>query len=108
MLVFKKIVGSHRQERSMIRSELVDKLAAENPDLTVREVESIVVAFFAEISAQVVKGGRVEIRGFGSFSSRARGDRAGRNPRTGEVVEIDAKRVPYFKPGKEIRDRLNV
>jgi integration host factor subunit beta len=92
----------------MIRSELIDKLAAENPDLTVREVEHIVVVFFAEISAQVIKGGRVEIRGFGSFSSRARSERAGRNPRTGALVEIDAKRVPYFKPGKEMRTRLNV
>ena len=92
----------------MIRSELVEKIAAENPDLTAREVEKIVIAFFAEISNQVVKGGRVEIRGFGSFSSRARGERSGRNPRTGAVVEITAKRVPYFKPGKEMRARLNV
>jgi integration host factor subunit beta len=92
----------------MIRSELVNKLAAENPDLTLREVEKIVVAFFAEISAQIVRGGRVELRGFGAFSSRARSERAGRNPRTGDVVEITAKRVPYFKPGKEMRARLNV
>jgi len=92
----------------MIRSELVDRLAAENPHLTTREVERIVIAFFGEISAQVVRGGRVELRGFGAFSSRARSEREGRNPRTGDVVEITAKRVPYFKPGKEMRSRLNV
>ncbi len=92
----------------MIRSELVEMLAADNPDLTVREVEAIVVTFFAEISAQLVKGGRVELRGFGSFSSRERAEREGRNPRTGEVVDISAKRVPHFKPGKEMRTRLNV
>ncbi len=92
----------------MIRSELIDRLAAENPDLTVSEMEAIVVAFFGEISAQLVNGGRVELRGFGSFSSRERGERAGRNPRTGALVEITAKRVPHFKPGKEMRTRLNV
>ena len=86
----------------MIRSELVELLAAENPGLTAKEVERIVVTFFGEISEQIAKGGRVELRGFGAFSSRARGERAGRNPRTGETVAVTAKRVPHFKPGKEI------
>ncbi len=92
----------------MIRSELVDKLAGENPELKLREIEQIVSAFFDEISSQLAKGGRVELRGFGAFSSRARAGRAGRNPRTGDVVDIEAKRVPYFKPGKEMRARLNM
>lgn len=92
----------------MIRSELVSILAEENPGLTLRDVENIVGCFFDEIVEQLAGGGRVELRGFGTFSTRARDGRTGRNPRTGAPVEIDAKRVPYFKPGKEMRDRLNV
>ena len=92
----------------MIRSELVSKIAAENPGLTARDVETIVECFFDEIVTQLAGEGRVELRGFGTFSTRARDGRTGRNPRTGATVEIDAKRVPYFKPGKEMRDRLNV
>jgi integration host factor subunit beta len=92
----------------VIRSELVTKLATENPGLTVRDVENIVACFFDEIVGQLADGGRVELRGFGTFSTRARDGRTGRNPRTGDAVAIDAKRVPYFKPGKEMRDRLNV
>ncbi len=92
----------------MIRSELVQQLADENPDLSVKDVERIVDVFFDEISARLAEGGRVELRGFGAFSTRARTARLGRNPRTGESVDVDAKRVPYFKPGKEMRERLNV
>jgi integration host factor subunit beta len=92
----------------LIRSELVSTLAEENPGLTLRDVENIVACFFDEIVEQLASGGRVELRGFGTFSTRARDGRTGRNPRTGAPVEIDAKRVPYFKPGKEMRDRLNV
>ncbi|WP_293883474.1 integration host factor subunit beta [Sphingomonas sp.] len=92
----------------MIRSELVEMLASDHPDLALRDVERIVTSFFNEISAQLAKGGRVELRGFGAFSSRARTERVGRNPRTGDAVDIAAKRVPYFKPGKEMRERLNV
>ena len=92
----------------MIRSELVQRLVEENPDLTARDVEAIVSTFFAEISARLAADGRVELRGFGAFSTRARDARSGRNPRTGEVVAVSAKRVPYFKPGKEMRARLNV
>jgi integration host factor subunit beta len=91
----------------MIRSELVQKLANENPSLSQREIDSIVSIFFDEISAQLSSGGRVELRGFGAFSTRSRDGRTGRNPRTGATVEIDPKRVPYFKPGKEIRAKLN-
>jgi len=92
----------------MIRSELVSKLMAENPGLSPREVETIVTAFFGAITDRLANGGRVELRGFGAFSTRARDARTGRNPRTGEVVDVNAKRVPYFKPGKEMRARLNV
>lgn len=91
----------------MIRSELVQKLAEENQELTLQEVERIIDLFFREIIDRLADGGRVELRGFGAFSTRARDARSGRNPRTGETVPVDAKRVPYFKPGKEMRDRLN-
>ena len=92
----------------MIRSELVQHIAKEHPDLTAAEVEALVTTFFDEITAQLARGGRIELRGFGAFSTRARDARTGRNPRTGEPVSVDAKRVPYFKPGKEMRARLNV
>jgi integration host factor subunit beta len=92
----------------MIRSELVQQLCTDFPDLTQREVESVVGAIFDSITEQLAKGGRVELRGFGAFSTRKRDARLGRNPRTGESVEVNAKRVPYFKPGKEMRERLNL
>jgi len=92
----------------MIRSELVQKLAESNPDLAIRDIEAIVSTFFDEIISRLAANGRVELRGFGAFSTRPRDARTGRNPRTGEVVDVDAKRVPYFKPGKEMRQRLNV
>lgn len=91
----------------MIRSELLQALAADNPELRAEEVEQVVDIFFDEIGARLAEGGRVELRGFGTFSTRGRDARTGRNPRTGESVAVDAKRVPYFKPGKEMRDRLN-
>jgi integration host factor subunit beta len=92
----------------MIRSELVQAMADANPDLALRDIERIVGVFFDEIVARLAKDGRVELRGFGAFSTRARDARTGRNPRTGEAVDVTAKRVPYFKPGKEMRARLNV
>ena len=91
----------------MIRSELLQAVAAENPDLRPEEVEQVVTIFFDEIGKRLAEGGRVELRGFGAFSTRSRSSRTGRNPRTGEAVEVPAKRVPYFKPGKEMRERLN-
>lgn len=92
----------------MIRSELVQLLAKDNPELSAKEIEKIVSIFFDEISERLAQGGRVELRGFGAFSTRGRDARTGRNPRTGETVSVQAKRVPYFKPGKEMRQRLNV
>ncbi len=91
----------------MIRSELVQKIANENSDLRLDEVERIVDTFFDSIVAQLAEGGRVELRGFGAFSTRSRESRTGRNPRTGAAVDVKAKSVPYFKPGKEMRERLN-
>jgi integration host factor subunit beta len=92
---------------NMIRSELVQTLANANPGLSLRDIDQIVSVFFDTITEQLAKGGRVELRGFGAFSTRDRDGRTGRNPRTGESVAVEAKRVPYFKPGKEMRDRLN-
>ena len=91
----------------MIRSELVSAIARENPGLRAEEVEKIVSTFFDEIGQKLASGGRVELRGFGAFSTRARDPRRGRNPRTGDTVGVPGKRVPYFKPGKEMRARLN-
>ncbi|MBY6016015.1 integration host factor subunit beta [Qipengyuania gaetbuli] len=91
----------------MIRSELLAALAEENPDLRPEEVEQVVDIFFEELAQRLAEGGRIELRGFGAFSTRERQARQGRNPRTGETVEVPAKRVPYFKPGKDMRERLN-
>jgi integration host factor subunit beta len=91
----------------MIRSELLQALAADNSDLRPDEIEQVVSIFFDEIAKRLAEGGRVELRGFGAFSTREREARTGRNPRTGEAVDVPAKRVPYFKPGKEMRERLN-
>lgn len=92
---------------AMIRSELLAALAKDNPELRAEDVEQVVDIFFDEIGQRLAEGGRVELRGFGAFSTRDRGARQGRNPRTGEAVAVDAKRVPYFRPGKEMRRVLN-
>ena len=92
----------------MIRSELVAALAKDNPDLRPVEIEQIVDIFFDEIAQRLAADGRVELRGFGAFSTRVRNPRQGRNPRTGDAVEVPGKRVPFFKPGKDMRARLNV
>jgi integration host factor subunit beta len=91
----------------MIRSELLQALAKENPDLRAEEVEQVLDTFFDEIGKRLAEGGRVELRGFGAFSTRERGARKGRNPRTGEAVDVPEKKVPYFKPGKEMRRVVN-
>lgn len=91
----------------MIRSELINRLAEENPHLTQRDVERVVAAILDGMCHALTEGGRVELRGFGAFSVRARPARSGRNPRTGEAVEVRAKAAPFFKSGKELRLRLN-
>ena len=83
-------------------------MTQDNPELRAQEIEQVVDIFFEEIAQRLAEGGRVELRGFGAFSTRERDARTGRNPRTGEPVDVPAKRVPYFKPGKEMRERLNV
>jgi len=91
----------------MLRSELVTRLAAERPHLPLKRVEQAVDVIFEEISSALERGDRVELRGFGAFSVRQRDSRKGRNPRTGEVVIVPAKKVPFFKAGKELRMRIN-
>lgn len=91
----------------MTKSELVARIAADNPHLYQRDVERIVTTIFEEISRALARGDRVELRGFGAFSVKERGARVGRNPRTGEAVSVTAKYIPYFKTGKELRERLN-
>ncbi|MEM6309638.1 MAG: integration host factor subunit beta [Pseudomonadota bacterium] len=91
----------------MIRSELIQKIADENPHLFQRDVERIVNTIFDEVTDAMARGDRVELRGFGAFSVKRRDARVGRNPRTGESVSVDEKHVPFFKTGKLLRDRLN-
>lgn len=91
----------------MTRSELIARVAAANPHLLHRDVERIVTTIFDEITAALARGDRVELRGFGAFSIKERGERVGRNPRTGEAVQVEAKYIPYFKTGKQLRERLN-
>jgi integration host factor subunit beta len=91
----------------MTKSELIQRLAERNPHLLHRDIERIVQTVFDEIADALSEGNRVELRGFGAFSVKNRTARTGRNPRTGSAVSVDAKRVPYFKTGKELRERLN-
>lgn len=91
----------------MIRSELIQRIADENPHLYQRDVERIVNTIFEEIIEAMARGDRVELRGFGAFSVKRRDARVGRNPRTGESVQVEEKHVPFFKTGKALRDRLN-
>jgi integration host factor subunit beta len=91
----------------MIRSELIQKIADDNPHLYQRDVERIVNTIFDEITGAMAQGDRVELRGFGAFSVKKREARVGRNPRTGETVNVEEKHVPFFKTGKLLRDRLN-
>jgi integration host factor subunit beta len=92
---------------TMIKSELVQHIATRNPHLYQRDVENIVNAILDEIIAAMARGDRVELRGFGAFSVKNRPARTGRNPRTGAHVSVDKKSVPFFKTGKEMRERLN-
>ncbi|PIW28080.1 MAG: integration host factor subunit beta [Rhodospirillales bacterium CG15_BIG_FIL_POST_REV_8_21_14_020_66_15] len=91
----------------MTKSELIARLAADNPHLYQRDVERIVSTIFDEITSALAQGDRVELRGFGAFSVKQRGARTGRNPRTGATVEVDSKHIPYFKTGKQLREKLN-
>ena len=91
----------------MTKSELIQILAERNPHLYLRDIEKIVETIFDEITNALARGDRVELRGFGAFSIKERESRTGRNPRTGATVKVDAKRLPFFKTGKGLRERLN-
>lgn len=91
----------------MTKSELIQRLAEANPHLYQRDVERIVTTIFDEITEALANGDRVELRGFGAFSVKERSARIGRNPRTGAAVNVAAKFIPYFKTGKQLREKLN-
>jgi integration host factor subunit beta len=91
----------------MTKSELIMRIAQRNPHLYQRDVERIVSTIFEEISSALSRGERVELRGFGAFSVKRREPRVGRNPRTGDAVQVEEKHIPFFKTGKQLRERLN-
>jgi integration host factor subunit beta len=91
----------------MTKSELIARLSEANPHLYQRDIERIVTTIFDEIATALARGDRVELRGFGAFSVKRRDARQGRNPRTGEQVAVTEKAVPFFKTGKQLRERLN-
>jgi integration host factor subunit beta len=91
----------------MLRSELVARIAAENPKLTKADAEKIVRTIFDSITETLVEGGRVELRGFGAFTIKHRDPRQGRDPRTGEAVYVKAKSHPFFKASRKLLARLN-
>ncbi len=91
----------------MTKSELVEIIAEQQDQITRREAEVVVNTIFAAIGDALTRGERVELRGFGSFFTKQRGARIGRNPKTGASVQVPAKIVPQFKPGKELRERVN-
>src|SRR5260221_12458265 len=107
MLAVRPDRGVHPSRVAMTKSELILRLAELNPHLYQRDVERIVSTVFDEISAALARGDRVELRGFGAFSVKRRDARVGRNPRTGTAVHVDEKFIPFFKTGKQLRDRLN-
>jgi len=93
--------------KSELIAKLADKLAEQNTHLYQRDVERIVSTIFDEVTSALARGDRVELRGFGAFSVKERGSRIGRNPRTGDAVQVESKYIPYFKTGKQLRDKLN-
>jgi integration host factor subunit beta len=91
----------------MTKSELIERIAAKQPQLSIKDIELAVKAILEHMSLTLAQGERIEIRGFGSFSLHYREPRQGRNPKTGDTVELAGKYVPHFKPGKEMRERVN-
>ena len=92
----------------MTKSELIEQLAEQHAHIPVKDVENAVKEILEQMAGSLSSSDRIEIRGFGSFSLHYRSPRTGRNPKTGETVELDGKHVPHFKPGKELRDRVNI
>lgn len=101
--------GANEEDRSSVltKSELIERVAQRQSQLSQKDVELAVKTMLEEMSQALATGGRIEIRGFGSFSLHYRAPRLGRNPKTGESVDLTGKYVPHFKPGKELRDRVN-
>ena len=93
--------------REMTKSELIEKIAKKQPHLPYKDVELAVKTLIEQMAQMLATGNRIEIRGFGSFSLHFRPPRIGRNPKTGEAVALSGKHVPHFKPGKELRERVN-
>jgi integration host factor subunit beta len=91
----------------VIKSELVDRISSQNPHLYRQDAEKIISAIFAEIASAMARGDRVELRGFGAFFVKVRAGRTGRNPRTGALVSVGRKAVPFFRTGKNMKSRLN-
>ena len=91
----------------MNKSDLIESLSKRLPNLAMRDVEVIVNTIFDSMTSELQRGGRIEIRGFGSFEVRTRKPRVGRNPKTGATVQVGERRVPFFKVGKELRERVN-
>lgn len=95
------------KEDLMTKSELIERLAARQTQLSLKDVELVVKSLLEHMAQSLAQGERIEIRGFGSFSLHYRAPRVGRNPKTGQSVDLEGKYVPHFKPGKELRDRVN-
>ncbi|WP_298635366.1 integration host factor subunit beta [uncultured Umboniibacter sp.] len=95
-------------EMAMTKSELIERIAERQSQMSVKDVELAVKTILETMSQMLAEGDRIEIRGFGSFSLHYRAPRVGRNPKTGEAVSLSGKFVPHFKPGKEMRDRVNI
>jgi len=100
--------GLHGEGATMTKSELIEAIALRQSQLSTKDVELAVKTIIEQMSHSLSTGGRIEIRGFGSFSLHYREPRRGRNPKTGDAVELTGKYVPHFKPGKELRDRVNL
>jgi integration host factor subunit beta len=103
----RRVLSWRKRGNDVIKSELIQKIAGSNPHLLQRDIERIVNVMFDEIVSALARGDRVELRGFGAFTVKHRAPRTGRNPRTGTPVSVTEKFVPFFKTGKELRDRLN-
>ena len=98
---------SSRTDNSLTKSDLIDSLARNQNHLAQKDVELAVKSLLEKMSQELANGDRIEIRGFGSFSLHFRGARMGRNPKSGDAVALRGKHVPHFKPGKELRERVN-
>lgn len=102
-----ELEGLKKLTSTMTKSELIERISARQEQLPAKDVELAVKTILDQMSGVLAGGGRIEIRGFGSFSLHYRAPRVGRNPKTGDTVELSGKYVPHFKPGKDLRERVN-